>query len=106
MDGTGASEPFHDLKPVVVHVAPVGGLEVVPGEGVRIDTVELKKRREVPGEGQLADLSDVRRLRTGSLEDRSGGPVHRIRQTGARNPVPAGFNQWTVRDLHLHVGIE
>jgi mono/diheme cytochrome c family protein len=29
-----ASEPLHDLKAVVVHIVPLGGLDVVPGESV------------------------------------------------------------------------
>src|ERR1035437_8972652 len=34
MDCTEASEPLHDLKAVVVHIVPLGGLDVVLGESV------------------------------------------------------------------------
>src|SRR5450759_1751554 len=34
MDYTEASEPLHDRKAVVVHIVPLGGLDVVPGESV------------------------------------------------------------------------
>ena len=34
MDYTEASEPLHDLKAVVVHIVPLGGLDVVPRECV------------------------------------------------------------------------